>query len=328
MRNLIISRTPLRVSFMGGGTDLPSYYLKEDGEVISTAINSFIDIIIRLPFSHFRKKFEVCCDGVQQAADTVDEIQNAIVRECLKLLKINTPMSISSFSDVPSGMGMGTSSAFTVGLLRGLYYLMGKNPSWNEVAQEAFYVETELLKNLIGIQDQSIASHGGLCNFIFKKDKTIEVERINCHKNIKETLEKRLMLFAVGSPREAHGVLKEVRPSNNNEQFNLLTQLKLLCKRFRNILEEGQNLDEIGELLDIAWQFKRQLSPDISNIKLDEIYELSKKNGAVGGKLLGAGKSGFMLLYVKDNYQEQLRRALHFLSHIPFKFEEKGSYII
>lgn len=322
-----MTRTPLRVSFVGGGTDIPTYYMQRKGTVIATSIGYFIDIMLCRP-SRGSYIFEISCGTSHQFVDEIAEIKHPLIRESLKLIGIHQPLRICSFSNIPSGMGLGSSSAFLVGLLHALYVYSGRNVHWQPLAQDAFHIEAEILRQPIGRQDHNIAAHGGLCHLFFNVDHTVQAERISCSSQTIANLENDLMLFRIGQPRKASDILRTLDPQSRTIQYHLLKQLSCLCEYFRTELEEGKNLKNIGEILHTAWLIKRNLSSAVSNSEIDQVYALSLKNGAVGGKLLGAGGSGFLLLYVPSSKQHNIRRCLNSYQEIPFRFYMKGSTLI
>lgn len=324
---LIITRTPLRVSFVGGGSDLPSYYLLKGGAVITSTLDYWIDVVIRNSPLSLIDTYKIKCLNHYQETKDSQLIENPIVRETIKFLNIKPPLEISSFSDIPSGTGLGSSSSFTVGLLQALYCYLGKDIKWEQLAEEAYYIEVELLKKPIGKQDQSIAAFGGLSHLIFNQDNTVTAGKIPCLNRTLSALEKKFMLFYVGKPREADSILSSITGYNQRQQ-DLLTQLCSFCEEFKLILQEGKHLNKIGEILDKSWQLKRKLSHSVSNNEIDQVYKISKKNGAIGGKLLGAGKSGFFLLYAEQSCHKKIRHALINFPEIPFRFSRQGSYVL
>lgn len=326
---LVMTRTPLRVSFIGGGTDLPTYYAQCGGSVITTAIQYFIDIIVRSRNHHHFNTYKITYENVCQEVSDIDAINHPIIRECLKYVGINEFIEIQSFSDVRSGLGLGSSSAFTVGLLLALYSYCGKkNISWEKLSQEAYHIEAKILKRPIGKQDHGIAAFGSICQLFFNKDHSIASNSIHCNKETLHKLENNLMLFQIGDPRNAGEILKSIKPDVQSDQYNLLNQLHMLCDTFRKELENGSRLHKVGELLHESWTVKRRLSNSISNKEIDKTYEISLANGAIGGKLLGAGGGGFLLLYVDRNKQHKVRECLSNYQELPFKFFDKGSHIL
>lgn len=316
-----ISKTPLRVSFVGGGSDLPSYYQSHGGEVVSTSIDHWITISIR----ERNSQYIVNCLGNIQHAKNHGEISHPIVRETLKFLNIDTPLEIISTCDVPPNSGLGSSSSFTVGLVNALYSFLGKKVGWMDLADTAFYIETELLKKNIGKQDQTIAAFGGLAHLTFNRDSSLYAKHVPMTEAIKNELEKNLMLFYLGKPRKAENVLSTIS-FERETQKTAIDNLKSYCGEVEHILMSGE-LDRIGKILDETWNIKKQLSAKVSNSDIDEFYQTCKSNGAIGGKLLGAGSGGFFLLYVPKNKQKNIRTHLRNVSELAFKFANQGSYI-
>lgn len=316
-----ISKTPLRVSFVGGGSDLPSHYQSYGGEVISTSINHWITVSIR----EAKNQYVVNCLGDIQQAKDPSKILHPIVRETLKLLNIETPLEIISTCDVPPNSGLGSSSSFTVGLLNALYFFLGKKVGWKELADTAFYIETERLKKNIGKQDQAIAAFGGVGQLTFNRDGSFNAEPVAISGDTKDELEKNLMLFYIGKPRKAEDVLSTIK-LDAEAQRKGIEHLKSYCGEVKQVLMSGE-LDRMGQILDETWNIKKQLSSKVSNAEIDAFYQTCRSNGALGGKLLGAGSGGFFLLYVPKNQQANIRSRLRNVFELTFKFANQGSYI-
>lgn len=320
---MIISKTPFRISFFGGGTDLKDYYKNNYGAVVSTTIDKYIYITVN-------KRFE---DSIRvsysktEIVDSVDEIQHPIVRNAMKLVGIHGGIEITSIADIPAKTGLGSSSTFTVGLLNALYAYKGIYVSAERLASEACKIEIEMLGEPIGKQDQYAAAYGGLNYIQFNSDDSVFVEPIICSKETKKYLNNNLMLFYTGMTRSTGEILEDQK-KNTVSKYEVLTNMRDMSKSFKNIISCGKDLNSIGKLLGDAWNLKKQMSNRISNGVIDEYYEKALVNGALGGKILGAGGGGFLLLYCEPNNQEKLRNALNELSYIPAKFEVQGSKII
>lgn len=320
---MIISRTPFRVSFAGGGTDLKSFYEKEKGAVTSSTIDKYMYITVNKRFDHtIRVSY-----SKTEIVETVDEIEHPIVREALKLVGISGSMEITSMADIPSGTGVGSSSSFTVGLLNALYAYKGQYASAERLAREACELEIDILGEPIGKQDQYAAAYGGLQHMQFNPDQSVFVDPVICTKEAKDKLCSNLMLFYTGIKRDAREILKK-QNENTHEKFDILKKMRDLSYRINEILIRGKNLHEFGEVLHEGWVYKRQLVSDISNSDVDRFYEKALSAGALGGKLLGAGKGGFILLYCEKQNQSKVKEALNGLREVPFNFELQGSKII
>lgn len=323
---LVVSRTPLRASFVGGGSDLPSYYSTNGGQVVSTTLNYWIDVVVRSQPNRLSSTYKINCQYSPQNTEDPQEIFNPFVREAIYLLKIKAPIEICSFSDIPPGTGLGSSGAFSVGLLHALHYYLGNQVTWEQLQEEAHFLETQVLRKPVGKQDQAIASFGGISHFKFNPDSSINAEKVACKKKTLLQLEQNFMMLFLGKSRDAASILSTIK-GDDWRQGDLLKKLCSFCEPFKNILQEGKELAKIGEMLDEAWKLKRALSDSISTPEIDNIYRIAKANGALGGKLLGAGRSGFFLLYADLLSHNNIRKALPQYQFIPFKLSDKGSYI-
>ena len=324
---MLITCTPFRVSFFGGGTDLPSFYQNEPGQVLSTAIQAHMYITVHRLSSLYPFKIRVSYSRTELAKKP-DEIEHPVVRECLKLLRIEEPIEITSIADIPAQTGLGSSSSFTVGLLHALHAFRGDFASPDQLAEEACRVEIELLREPIGRQDQYAAAFGGLRRYTFFEDDTVGVRPLICTKKSIKLLFDQLLMFYTGGNRAANEILQE---QSNNSSVNIptLRRMRDLCEAGEIILQGNQkNLSDFGRLLDETWQLKRTLTSRISNPRIDRWYKRARQAGALGGKLLGAGKSGFLLFFVEKDKQEQVRKALKSLIEQPIAFEPEGSRLI
>ncbi|HEU4507287.1 MAG TPA: hypothetical protein VFR78_03545 [Pyrinomonadaceae bacterium] len=323
---MIVSRTPLRVSFVGGGTDLPLFYRRYGGTVVSSAVVHYIDVSVkRLPpgSSYY---YRLNGTGLKEAAD-VDEIENQITREALKFTRTDTPLEITSHSSVPAGTGLGSSSSYTVGLLNALHALHGEHRSSEELAAEACHIEIDLVKAPIGRQDQYIASTGGLRHTVFHPDERVDTKPVSCAPHVREKLEKQLLLFYLGGNRDAVSILSQVN-KDMDQKTKVLQEMKSLCDSFLEVLARGTRLHELGEILDANWNLKRKLNDEISNQRIDEVYQRSRAKGAIGGKLLGAGGAGFLLLFVELDKQDTVRAELKDCREFQYKCDMDGSRIV
>lgn len=320
---MIITRTPFRMSFAGGGSDIASFYEKHGGCVLSTTINKYMYISVH---PSFELKETVLKYSQTEVVDDISKIDHKYFKEVLNLLRISG-VEISSTADVPAGTGLGSSSSFTVGLLHALYSYKGKFVSKEKLAAKACEIEIDRLKNPIGKQDQYAAAYGGLSFYQFNKDGSVFVEPVIMRSELYSQLERNLMMFYTGELHSASAILKEqsVNITSGDKEAN---QLKM-CDLARELREELQhnNIDAMGEILNEGWNLKRTLANGISNPEIDEYYDIAMKHGAIGGKLLGAGGGGFLLFYVPENRQYEVRMAMG-LQQMPFSFDYQGSAVI
>jgi D-glycero-alpha-D-manno-heptose-7-phosphate kinase len=322
---LIISRTPFRISFFGGGTDYPAWYLKESGAVLSTTIDKYIYISCRPLPPFFGIKHRVVWKYIENVM-TISEILHPAVREGLKHLGFDnsTGLEIHYQGDLPSQSGMGSSSSFVVGLIKSLTALRGEMVSKHELALKAIELEQEVLKETVGSQDQVAAAYGGFNVIHFLKDGDITVEPVTIPDFRVQELQLRLLLFYTGVGRLAPEIATDI-VANLQNNHGVLCQMRLLVDKAVSVLNSEDNLDEFGQLLHETWALKCQQSKLVTNSLVDSIYQTAMKSGALGGKLLGAGSSGFMLFYVPTEKQERVIQSLSGYLHVPFKFETKGS---
>lgn len=321
---MILTRTPFRVSFAGGGSDLPEFYKRSPGAVLSCTVDKAMYIAVH---PYFHDKIRIKYSRTEDVASAA-EVEHPLVRECLNLVGIERGMEIASFADVPAGTGMGSSSAFTVGLLQALWARSGKNPSAQELAQAACEIEIERAKEPIGKQDQFAAAYGGL-NFIeFGPDESVKVHPVKCSAKTKEELSQRLMLFYIGLERPASSILSEQgRNMADKDKFRSVQKMVELATELRNTLEKD-NLDSFGDILDQGWKLKRGLASGITNDVVETSYRAAREAGAAGGKLLGAGSGGFLLLSCELGKQQLVRQALAGLREMPVRLRETGSEVV
>ena len=320
---MIIVQTPLRVSFFGGGTDLPSYYLSEGGCVLTSSIDKYIFITIKERFDDLIRLGWTRTEMVE----SVNDIQHELVREALKMTGITRGVEITTMGDIPSaGSGLGSSSTVTVGALHAMYAYQGNLVTADALAKEACEIEIGRLGKPIGIQDQYIVAFGGLRFIEFKTSGEVNIKKVKLSTAVKRKFNENLLLFYTGMGRSADKILGEQKNNINNRLATLRT-LKEMAATARNELEAG-NVDIIGELLHESWQLKKKLASQISNGQIDEMYDAARKAGAIGGKITGAGGGGFLLLYCPHEYQERVRQALSHLQELPFLLEESGSKVI
>lgn len=309
----------MRISFTGGGSDLRDFYSKHGGVVVSTAINKYVYIIVNKRFDNtIRVSY-----SKTEIVDKVEDIQHPIVREALKLVGIDRGIEIVSIADVPSSTGLGSSSAFTVGLLNALYAYKGVLKSAEELAKLACHIEIDVLGEPIGKQDQYICATGGFRYIQFNPDDTVTVEYILYDK--KEELNRNLLLVYTGNTHEKSSFLVEQK-ANIGDKVAILSEMKGFARDLRDLLSKNYLPEVLAPFLDKDWQFKKQLAGCISNKEIDGYYEKALDAGAFGGKMCGAG--GFMLLYCPLKRQAKVREALSNLTFMDFKFELEGSRVI
>ena len=321
---MIIARAPFRVSFAGGGSDLRDFYSKNGhGAVLSTTIDKYMYIMIH-PYFHDRIRIKY---SRTEDVNEIEEIQHPLVRECLKVVGIEKGIEIASIADVPSGTGVGSSSTFTVCLLHALYAHEGRVVTKEKLAREACQIEMDILKEPIGKQDQYAASYGGLNCIQFSQDEMVIVDPVACKPEVKECLERNLMMFYVGNKRKSSQILREQEKNmGREEEQEVVRKMVRLAEDARDSLNGGA-VENFGKILDEGWVLKKKLASRISNPLLDEYYEKALKAGATGGKLLGAGGGGFFLFYCEPKHQNNVRKALN-LKELKFKFDNEGSKIV
>lgn len=319
---MIIVQSPLRISLFGGGTDFPDYYLREGGCVLSTAIDKYIFVVIK---QRFDAKLRIGYTSTEMV-DSVDEIQHELIREALRLTGISKGVEITTMGDIPAGSGLGSSSAVTVGALNAMYTYLNESVSASHLAREACEIEIEKLKKPIGVQDQYISAFGGLRFIEFQTSGAIQVERVALDGLVKRRLNESLLIFYTGVTRQADTILAE-QQVNIMQRMAVLREMKQMAYTARQELEAG-NIDALGNLLHESWMLKKQLASRISNGFIDEIYHTARNAGALGGKILGAGGGGFLLLYCPYDRRESVRAALKDLEELPFQLEPDGSKVI
>jgi D-glycero-alpha-D-manno-heptose-7-phosphate kinase len=324
---MIISRTPFRISFFGGGTDYPVWYKKHGGCVISTTINKYSFITARYLPPFFNYKYRIRYYNHEET-NTLDEIKHPSVRECVKYLEIIKGLEIVHNADLPAQSGLGSSSTFTVGLLNTLHALQNYMPTKRELALSAINVEQNLIGESVGSQDQTAAAFGGLNKIFFNNAQVIDVDPIIISSERSTELQDNLMLFFTGFARSASNVAKNQIEATNQKEKELNTIMEICTEGLKLLTDNKQPLNKFGELLDEQWKVKRELTNKITNKDIDAIYESGKDAGAIGGKLLGAGGGGFMLFYVPKDKQDSVKNALKAKLHVPFRFEFTGSKII
>jgi len=322
---MIISRTPYRLSFFGGGTDYPGWYRKHGGQVLSTTIDKYLYISCRYLPPFFEHRLRLVYSQIEACQDS-SELDHPSAREVLKFLGIENGLEIHYDGDLPGRSGVGSSSSFTVGLLNALYGFQGKKISPYRLAKESIDIEQNIIGETVGSQDQTSVAHGGLNKIQFKQNDEIIVNPITIIEKRVHNLDKNLMLFYTGIMRTAENVANSY-VADIQAKEKQLTRMHAMVDDAIEILTNG-DLDDFGALLDEAWQEKRDLSRLVSNPQVDKIYASAIDAGALGGKLSGAGGGGFLLLYVPVEKQPDVKKKLSHLLHVPFSFEPKGSQII
>ncbi|MGP8321248.1 MAG: GHMP family kinase ATP-binding protein [Methanosarcinaceae archaeon] len=326
---MIISKTPFRISFFGGGTDYPAWYLKEGGAVLSTTIDKYCYITCRVLPPFYEVKYRVVWSHIE-AVSTISEILHPAVREGLKYLNINGDLGgleIHHQGDLPARAGMGSSSSFVVGLFRVLAALKGQIVSRYDLVRTAIDFEQSVLKENVGSQDQVAAGYGGFNLIHFCKNGEIRVEPVTISTARITELESNLMLLYTGTSRLSSEVAGDFI-LNIEKKADVLRKMRAMVDQALSILAGQGSISEFGTLLNESWELKRSISDRVSNPIIDKIYDTAVENGALGGKLLGAGSSGFMLLFAPPDKQQRIKDALPGYLHVPFKFESEGSTII
>ena len=320
---MVITSTPLRISFFGGGTDYPVWYREHGGSVLATTINKSCYITIRRlpPFFEFHSR--VSYSRVENVIKN-NEIQHPSVRACLEFMKMEEGVEIHHVADLPARTGLGTSSAFTVGLLLGLYALRNQMRDKHSLNSDAIHVEQEIVKEAVGSQDQTSAAYGGFNRIDFGTDGSVDV----ADPSRLADLENHLALFFTGFSRTASEIATEQVRITPQKKKELEMMRQLVGEAESVVTSPNQSLDEFGKLMHESWQIKRSLTQKISNANIDEIYEAGLSAGALGGKLLGAGGGGFMLFYVSPEKRQALRQRLKNLLCVPFRFSGRGSHVV
>lgn len=320
---MIIVQTPLRVSFFGGGTDFPEFYLRHGGCVLSSAIDKYIFVTIK---RRFDRKLRVGYTKTEMV-DRVEDIRHELIREALRKTGITEGVEVVTMGDIPSaGSGLGSSSTVTVGALHAMYSYLGEPVSKERLAREACEIELDILGKPIGIQDQYIAAYGGLRFLEFLPDGQVRCQPLAIDASTYRRLNESFLLFFTGITRKSGTILREQR-ENIADRATVLQEMRRLAYRAREELQSG-NVDAIGCLLHEGWELKKQMASSISNGRIDEMYRLAREAGALGGKITGAGGGGFLLLFCPPERREAVRQAFDDLQELPFRLEPEGSKVI
>ena len=323
---MIISRTPFRVSFFGGGTDHPAWYKENGGAVLSATIDKYCYLTCRFLPPFFEHRNRIVWSQIE-TVDDISEIQHLAVRETLRYLDIEEGVEIHHVGDLPARTGIGSSSSFVVGLLHALYALKGQMPSKRQLASEATHIERDRLGESVGSQDQVSAATGGFNRIDFGGEAEVRVSPMVFSNNRLELLQDHLMLVFTGISRTSSDVAKD-QVDSIKQNHNELNSMRAMVDEATNILTGSGDICDFGRLLNENWKLKRSLTAKITNPEIDQIYNTGMRAGAIGGKLLGAGGGGFMLLAAEPERQPSIKNALGSLLHVPFRFESSGSQII
>ena len=319
---MIVIQTPLRISFVGGGTDFEDFYANHGGAVLSTAIDKCVFVIVKERFDdmiyvNYSKK---------EIVSSFDKLEHELVREAMRITGVTKGIEVTTLADIPAeGTGLGSSSSITVGLLQALYAYRGEIVSAKTLAEEACHIEIDALRKPIGRQDQYIASYGNMRFITFSKS-GVEVEKIELSPEDKRRLNDNLLLFYTGVTRKSSEILSEQK-TNINSRVEVLSEMQKLAFKAKDAILEGE-FDAFGEILHRGWELKKQMASKVSNATIDDIYETARRAGTIGGKVTGAGGGGFILLYCPKDKQDDVARALKGLKEMPFRFQQDGSKVI
>jgi len=323
---MIISRTPLRMSFVGGGSDLPAFYRLQPGAVLSTSIDKYVYVTVNAKFD---ERLRISYSRTEEAG-SVGKVKHPLVREALRKLGIEGGLEITSIADIPSrGTGLGSSSSFTVGLLHALHAYQGRYCSAEQLAEETCEIEIERCGEPIGKQDQYAAAYGGLSFIQFFPDESVSVEPVLCRRETVRSLEENILMFYTGITRKASSILKaeQEQIGSNKGKQKILMRMVDLARQLKHELEKN-NLDAFGQIIHENWLLKKSIADHVSSDRIDNWYQAARGAGALGGKLLGAGSGGFLMFYAAREKHQSITRALQDLRRIQVGFEPLGSRII
>ncbi len=321
---MIITKTPFRISLAGGGTDFKSFYKNRDGKVLSFTIDKFIYVMVKRQLGIVDYKYKITWSRVE-FCNKINEIEHPIVRETLKYFKINYPIEISTYADVPSNTGLGSSSSFAVGLVNAISALQNIKLSKHRIAEIASKIEVDILKRPMGRQDHYASCFGGINKITFKKSKILVKPLIKSEKFL-EIVKNNFFLFYTNMRRDSSDVLKK-QLNINKKQEVVLCKMRDQVDQIESLIEKKKDLSEIGNILDQGWSLKRSISSKISNSKIEKYYNLAIKNGSLGGKLCGAGGGGFLLIFIPKNKKKKILNVLNNLFRLNFNLEFKGTQI-
>jgi D-glycero-alpha-D-manno-heptose-7-phosphate kinase len=324
---VIITKTPYRVSFFGGGTDFPIWFREQGGAVISTAINQFCYVSVRRKPPFFPHKHRLVYSEMEDVNE-VNEIKHPAIKGVLQWLQWEEGLEIHHDGDLPARSGLGSSSAFTVGLLRAMYQLMGRETTQQQLAKDAIHVEQEVIQEVVGCQDQIAVSCGGFNRIDFLSDGSFEVKSILVEPERMKRLQDHLLLFFTGFSRFAAEIESSKLVNFSSRKQELLRMMQMVADAENLLLDESRDLQEFGSMLQESWEYKKSLSAAVTTSAIDEIYDRAMLAGAAGGKVLGAGGGGFVLFFVSPEDQPSVRQALKGLIEVPFRFEQGGSRVV
>ena len=328
---MIISKTPLRISFVGGGTDLPSFYKNNGfGSVLSTSINSYLYVSIKKQNNFFEEKYRLNYSETE-LVKKLSDIKNPIIKECIKFMNIKDRLYISTIADVPSHSGLGSSSSFTVGLLKALYQFKGKAINSNRLAKESGIIEINKLRQSLGKQDHYAATYGGLNIFIFNKNENVKIQKINISKKNLKKFNSSILMFWTGIMRPSETILSNQDKRNENfDNIKHLIEMRSQVPKLKLLLESKViSLNKIGKLITEGWELKKKLSKLITNKKIDKAFEEVLSQGAYGGKLLGAGGGGFLMFIVEPRQKNKIIKKVESMGfkNYDFSFDTQGSIV-
>lgn len=327
IKRMIITKTPFRISFFGGGTDYPAWFNDHGGSVLATTIDKYCYISCRRLPPFFEHKHRLVYSQIEMVSSAA-EIQHPSVRAVLEWKEVEDGLEIHHDGDLPARSGLGSSSSFTVGLLHALRAMDGKLSSKKQLATDAIHIEQNVIGENVGSQDQISAAYGGFNRIDFNRDGSFAVEPIVFKQSRKEELESHLMLCFTGFSRIASEIAKSKIANLASRKTELIRMREMVDEGIEILQDKGRSIKEFGKLLDASWQYKRSLSAKVSTPEIDQIYESAVKAGATGGKILGAGGGGFLLLFAHPEKQPGIRQALGNLVHVPFRFENSGSRVV
>jgi len=324
---MIISRTPFRMSFFGGGTDYPAHYLKDGGAVLVSTFDKYCYVSCRILPPFFDHKYRVVYSNIENTR-TIDEINHPAVKGVLSYLNIKEGMEIHHDGDLPARSGLGSSSAFTAGLLKALYTLQNKPISSYDLGLQTVHIEQKVIGEKVGSQDQISVSMGGMNLIQFNPDTSIKVTPLVTTENRKSELNDHLLLFFTGVTRDSQTIAGENILNIPNNKQNLKEMFELVFQAHSVLQSQNQDIKDFGRLLHESWLLKKNLSKNISTSTIDNAYQLALENGAIGGKILGAGGGGFFIVFADPNYHQSIKSALSEFLAVPFAFEESGCTVL
>ena len=324
---MVITRTPYRISFFGGGTDYPAWWRQHGGEVLGTTIDKYCYISVRSLPPFFKHKHRIVYSLIENV-QTIGEINHPVVREAFNQLKVQGGLEVHHDGDLPARSGMGSSSSFAVGLLNALHVLRGEFISKQDLAKEAIHLEQELIKENVGSQDQIHTAHGGFNRVVFCPNGDHVIEPVIVPPARKEALEKHLLLFYTGISRFASEIAKTQIGNFSNREIELKEMAQMVPEALSILCNSSTDIREFGKLLNQGWQRKRTLSNSVSNPAIDELYQKAIDCGGIGGKVLGAGGGGFLLVFAEPSHHQAVINGLDGLLHVPFQFENSGSRVV